>query len=59
MARFQGEEEKKFLIWPKVIAVSVAELSAKLENLLKEDFATPIGIVESKNGASEDYGSLE
>ena len=28
-------------------------------NLLKKDFATPIGIVESKNGVSEDCGLLE
>ena len=59
MARFQGKEEKKFLIWPKVFAVFVAELSAKLENPLKKDFATPIGIAELKNGASEDCGLLE
>jgi hypothetical protein len=59
MARFQGKEEKKFLIWPKVFVVFVVELSAKLENPLKKDFAMPIGIAELKNGASEDCGSLE
>jgi hypothetical protein len=57
MALFRGEEEKRFSIWLRGTAVFVVELSAKLENLLRKDFATLIVTVEPKKGALGGFGS--
>jgi hypothetical protein len=56
MALFREEEEKRFSIWPRVIAVFVVGLSAKPESPSRKVFATPIVTGEPKNGVSGDCG---